>query len=88
MKKNVVVPNDKTMSTGTTAAFKGRIERDIDELVHSGDEELFREQNHEDPDDRVHQPDRSKSRLTDQINNWEDPDDLVHDYRDEDDDER
>ena len=84
MKKKVVVPNDKKMSTGTTAAFKGRIEKDIDDLVHSEEEELFSELNDEDPDDRVHQPDRAPSNLTDQTN-WEDPDDLVHYYRDEED---
>ena len=84
MKKNVVVPNDKKMSTGTTAAFKGRTEKDIDDLVHSDGDVQFSEQNEEDPDDRVHQPDRSKSRLTEQDNNLEDPDDLVHDNTDDD----
>ena len=85
MKKKVVVPNDKKMSTGTTAAFKGRIEKDIDDLVHSDADVLSREQNEEDPDDRVHQPERSKLKPTDQADNWEDPDDLVHESRDDDD---
>jgi len=85
MKKKVVVPNDKKVSTGTTAAFKGRIDRDIDDLVHSDEEEIFAGQNEEDADDRVHQPGGSKSRLTDQNNLLEDPDDLVHEYRHEDD---
>ena len=85
MKKKVVVPNDKKMSSGTTAAFKGRSERDIDDLVHSEEEKVFSEQNEFDPDDRVHQPRRSNPGLPDQQDNLEDPDDLVHDYRDEDD---
>ena len=85
MKKKVVVPNDNKMSAGTTAAFKGRIEKDPDDLVHSDEQEIFVGQNEEDPDDRVHQPGGSKSRLMDQTNLLEDPDDLVHEYRDDDD---
>jgi len=84
MKKKVVGPDDKKISTGATAAFKGRMEKDIDDLVHSGEEELFRQENEEDPDDRVHQPKRLKRSLSDQANHLEDPDDLVHDYRDDD----
>jgi len=85
MKKKVVAPNDNKMSTGTPATFKGRIEKDIDDLVHSHEEEISGEQNEFDPDDRVHQPDRSKPGQIDQ-DSLEDPDDLVHDNRDEDDD--
>lgn len=72
-------PIDKN-STETT--MKGRTEKDMDDLVHSADDEMPTEQNEEDPDDKVHQANR-RPRQTDQQNSPQDPDDLVHDDLDE-----
>ena len=83
MKKKVAPPNDKQTTTGANATSNGRIEKDMDDLAHSRDEET--EQNEEDLDDKVHQVNKSKLRQIDQQDNLEDPDDLVHDYPQEDD---
>ncbi|MFC0774754.1 hypothetical protein [Terrimonas alba] len=84
MEKKVVPPNHKKDKTPGGAGPKGRIEEDIDDLVHSPDHEIPSDQN-EDPDDLVH---RMKKRPDPDAESLEDPDDLVHDAPDEEDDER
>lgn len=81
MKKKVVPPHKKNIPGG--AGPKGRVEKDIDDLVHSPDHEMSSDEN-EDPDDLVHR--KGQKKMDDE--SMEDPDDLVHDNTDEDENDR
>jgi hypothetical protein len=62
------------------------ITRDIDDLVHSANDEIANEADEMDPDDLVHQRVNKKA---DQIDErLADPDDLVHDPDEDEDDRR
>lgn len=79
----------KKTSTGKTSepgkAAKGRIEKDIDDLVHSEEDKIPTELGEQDPDDLVHRPPKPKTGNIDE--SLADPDDLVHGYEDDEDDE-
>ena len=82
MKKNT--GNKPLAPAGSTP--KTRTKEDIDDLVHSPQEELLPEAGEMDPDDLVHQPVKKD---TSQIDvSLADPDDLVHDTNGDDDDGR
>jgi hypothetical protein len=71
-------PTGKDSVADTNKTTKGRPEKDIDDLVHSGEEELPTELGEQDPDDLVHQP--KKRDVAGGEESMEDPDDLVHGY--------
>jgi len=87
MKKKTTKLNEKKKPGNSTGGLKGRIEKDIDDLVHSTNSETFSEESNLDPDDMVHQPHISRSEKPDP-SGMEDPDDLVHNNGNEEDDER
>ena len=82
MKKKIVSYDKKT---NANKGAIGRSEKDIDDLVHSGEDGTTAEQSEEDPDDKVHRIKRSGLSAIDQADtNMEDPDDLVHGYQEDD----
>jgi len=85
MKKKVVYPIDMNTPVNTRTTPRGRVEKDLDDQVHSGDLEIAGEQHNEDPDDLVHQLTRKKPNQLNAEDNPLDPDDLVHENGDEDD---
>ncbi len=67
----------KTSSKPSGKSPKTRVEKDIDDLVHSTHEEIPKELGEGDPDDLVHQPVKKVTGNVDE--SLADPDDLVHD---------
>jgi hypothetical protein len=83
MKKKVVYATDEHNLGNPRATPRGRIEKDLDDQVHSGELKIAGEQNNEDPDDRVHQSTRKDPNQLKAEENPQDPDDLVHENEDE-----
>jgi len=82
MKKKTVSNNGKP---NRSKSGIGRTEKDLDDLVHSDENEKTTEQNEEDPDDAVHRVQKSgSSQINQPGSNMEDPDDLVHGHQEDD----
>ncbi len=85
VKKKAIATNNKKDQRKITG-IKPSVKEDMDDLVHSSEDNISSGQDTEDPDDRVHRLKGSGQLHADEINDMEDPDDLVHGYPDEEDD--
>ena len=86
MKNNPIAEKAKKIQPGESLKKTGKVKEDLDDLVHSREDDPESAPNLEDPDDRVHRSNHSTQGQEGELNNMEDPDDLVHDYHDEQDD--
>jgi len=80
MKKKPVYSTDNKNLASSNAQSGVDTERDLDEQIHSHESEIGGDDNNEDPDDRVHKPQRQRDKAS-QLQAEDhpiDPDDLMH----------